>query len=184
MKSIDELTPEEVEDLNDQTREELLDDLEERDEQRAVVVSSAIKNLISVTESEAVDIEFSGPAGSCTITVMVSPPQKIFEDLVKIATTAEKQEKTSSEDTERMCEILEYLCIEPKIPKDVWMSGQLSDDIPARIIVELMKHKALKHDSMESELTSFRQNKRGTKNTRGRRTPKNTTKSAGKSERK
>lgn len=171
---LDDLTPEEIEDLNDQTRAELESDMAESEAKKSAVVSSAIQKLISVTESETTDVVFEGPAGSCTVTVMVSPPQKIFEDLMQIANRSESGEDSDA-DQGRMCEILEYVCVEPKISKDVWMSGQLSDEIPARIIVELMKHKVSKHEEMESELKQFRPDERRSKDARVRRAPKNAT---------
>ena len=164
MKAINELTQGEADALNKKTRVELAESVEQYETKKTAQVSSAIQTLINVTESETHDIEFSGPAGSCIIKVMVSPPQRMLEDLFKIGGKAEGAQETSEEDENRLCEILEYICVEPKISYDVWMSGQLSDEIPAKIIFELMKHKVSKHDEMVKEIETFRPDKRGATN--------------------
>ena len=176
MKAINELTQEEADTLNEKTRADLSESVEAYETQKTAQVSSAIQTLINVTESETHDIEFSGPAGSCTIKVMVSPPQRMLEDLFKIGGKAEGAQETSAEDEARLCEILEYICVEPKISYDVWMSGQLSDEIAAKIIFELMKHKVSKHDEMVKEIETFRQDKRGAKNPGNKRATKKATK--------
>ena len=176
MKTINELTQEEADALNEKTRTDLAESVEQYETKKTAQVSSAIQTLINVTESETHDIEFSGPAGSCTIKVMVSPPQKMLEDLFKIGGKAEGAQETSAEDEDRLCEILEYICVEPKIPYDVWMSGQLSDEIAAKIIFELMKHKVSKHDEMVTEIETFRSDKRGAKNPGSKRATKKATK--------
>ena len=176
MSELDIMTQEEVDALNEKTRGELAESVEAYEDKKTAQVSMAIRTLIEVTESETHDIEFSGPAGSSTIKVMVSPPQKMLEDLFKIGGKAEGAQETSDEDEDRLCEILEYICVEPKIPYDVWKSGQLSDEIAAKIIFELMKHKVSKHDEMVKEIETFRQDKRGAKNPGSKRATKKTTK--------
>ena len=176
MTDINDLTQEEADALNKKTRTDLAESVEQYETKKTAQVSSAIQTLINVTESETHDIEFSGPAGSCTIKVMVSPPQKMLEDLFKIGGKAEGAQETSPEDEDRLCEILEYICVEPKISYDVWKSGQLSDEIAAKIIFELMKHKVSKHDEMVTEIETFRPDKRGSKNLGNKRTTKKTTK--------
>ena len=176
MKAINELTQKEADALNKKTRTDLAESVEQYETKKTAQVSSAIQTLINVTESETHDIEFSGPAGSCTIKVMVSPPQRMLEDLFKIGGKAEGAQETSPEDENRLCEILEYICVEPNIPYDVWKSGQLSDEIPAKIIFELMKHKVSKHDGMVKEIETFRPDKRRPKNTRNMRVNKQTPK--------
>ena len=170
MSELNIMTQEEVDALNEQTRADLAESVEAYETKKTGQVSMAIRTLIEVTESETHDIEFSGPAGSCIIKVMVSPPQKMLEDLFKIGGKAEGSQETSAEDENRLCEILEYICVEPKISYDVWMSGQLSDEIAAKIIFELMKHKVSKHDEMVTEIETFRQDKRGAKNLGSKRT--------------
>lgn len=172
MSAINELTAEEAEAINRKTRAELAESVEAYETKKTGQVSSAIQTLINVTESETHEIEFSGPAGSCTIKVMVSPPQKMLEDLFKIGGKAEGAQETSEEDEDRLCEILEYICVEPKIPYDVWKSGQLSDEIAAKIIFELMKRKVTKHEGMVKEIETFRQDKRGAKNPGNKRATK------------
>ena len=176
MSELDIMTQEEVDALNKKTRTELAESVEQYETKKTAQVSSAIQTLINVTESEIYDIEFSGPAGSCTIKVMVSPPQRMLEDLFKIGGKAEGAQETSDEDEARLCEILEYICVEPKIPYDVWKSGQLSDEIAAKIIFELMKHKVSKHDEMVTEIETFRPDKRGAKNPGNKRATKKTAK--------
>ncbi|MHA1290313.1 MAG: hypothetical protein ACTSPB_23265, partial [Candidatus Thorarchaeota archaeon] len=127
MSDINKFTPEKIDALNEKTRAELAESVEAYEDKKTSQISMAIRTLIEVTESETHDIEFSGPAGSCTIKVMISPPQKMLEDLFKIGGKAEDAQETSAEDEDRLCEILEYICVEPKIPYDVWKSGQLSD---------------------------------------------------------
>lgn len=172
MSTIDEMTPEEVAALNEQTTADLAESVEEYEVNKSVQVSSAIQTLINVTESETLKVEFYGPAGSSTIEIMVSPPQKMLEDLFKIGGKAEGAQETSDKDDNRLCEILEYICVEPKISFDVWKSGQLSDEIPAKIIFELMKRKATKHEEMVAEIETFRPNKRRAKNLRNKRATK------------
>jgi len=176
MKPIDKMTPEEVDLLNATTRTELAESVEQYETKKTAQVSSAIQTLINVTESETHNIEFSGPAGSCIIKVMVSPPQRMLEDLFKIGGKAEGAQETSEEDENRLCEILEYICVEPKIPYDVWKSGQLSDEIAAKIIFELMKHKVSKHDEMVTEIETFRPDKRRSTNPGNKRVTRKTTK--------
>ena len=175
MNAITKLTQEEADALNKKTRTELAESVEQYETKKTAQVSSAIQTLINVTESETIEIEFSGPAGSCTIKAMVSPPQNMLEDLFKIGGKAEEAQETTPEDENRLCEILEYICVEPNIPYDVWKSGQLSDEIAAKIIFELMKHKVSKHDEMVTEIETFRQDKRRPKNTRNKRATKKTT---------
>jgi len=176
MSDINKFTPEKIDALNEKTRAELAESVEAYEDKKTSQISMAIRTLIEVTESETHDIEFSGPAGSCTIKVMISPPQKMLEDLFKIGGKAEDAQETSAEDEDRLCEILEYICVEPKIPYDVWKSGQLSDEIPAKIIFELMKQKVSKHEEMVTEIETFRTDKRGAKNPGNKRATKKTTK--------
>ena len=172
MSELDIMTQEEVDALNKKTRTELAESVEQYETKKTAQISSAIQTLINVTESETHKIEFSGPAGSCVIKVMVSPPQRMLEDLFKIGGKAEGDQETSPEDETRLCEILEYICVEPKISYDVWMSGQLSDEIAAKIIFELMKHKVSKHDEMVKEIETFRPDKRGATNPGNKRATK------------
>ena len=172
MKAIDKLTQKEADAINEKTRVDLEESVEQYETKKTDKVSCAIQTLINVTESETHDIEFSGPAGSCTIKVMVSPPQKMLEDLFKIGGKAEGAQETSLEDEARLCKILEYICVEPIISYDVWMSGQLSDEIAAKIIFELMKHKVSKHDEMVKEIETFRPDKRGATNPGNKRATK------------
>ena len=176
MKPINELTAEEAEAINRKTRTELAESVEQYETKKNVQVSSAIQTLINVTESETHYVVFSGPAGICKIKVMVSPPQKMLEDLFKIGGKAEEAQETSEEDENRLCEILEYICVDPKISYDIWKSGQLSDEIAAKIIFELMKYKVSKHDEMVTEIETFRQDKRGTTNPGNKRATKKTAK--------
>lgn len=176
MTSIKDMTEDEVNALNEQTRADLAESVEQYETTKTEVVSSAIEHLIHVTESETIDIKFSGPGGSSIIKVMASPPQKILTDLVRIGDASEDDPETNKKDENRLCEILEYICVSPKIPYDVWMSGDISDEVPARIIFELMKFKMTKHEEMVTEVESFRPDKRGAKNSRGVRTPKKGTK--------
>ena len=176
MTELSIMTQEEADALNKKTRTDLAESVEQYETNKTAQVSSAIQTLINVTESETHEIVFSGPAGSCTIKVMVSPPQKMLEDLFKIGGKAEGAKETSPEDEDRLCEILEYICVEPKIPYDVWKSGQLSDEIAAKIIFELMKHKVSKHDEMVTEIETFRQDKRRATNPGNKRATKKATK--------
>ncbi len=176
MKAIDKLTQEEADTLNEKTRADLAESVEAYETQKTAQVSSAIQTLINVTESETHDIEFSGPAGSCTLKIMASPSQNILKDLFRIGSENKGEQEVSIEDEDRLCKILEHICIDPKIPYDVWKSGQLSDELIATIIFELMKHKVSKHDEMVTEIETFRQDKRGAKNPGNKRATKKATK--------
>jgi hypothetical protein len=156
---------------NARVEKELEDGVAEYEETRGAEVSSALAHLIHATESETIDVVFGSGKDAYTIKVMASPPQRILESL-----TALNDKAPTRKDEIALCETLEYICVDPKITSDVWDSGQLSDEIPARIIFELMKHKIVKQDAMEEEIKSFREDKRGTKDTRGVRTPKKSTK--------
>ena len=175
MNSIHDMTPNEVNELNEQTRADLNESVEKYETNKTATMSSAIEHLINVTEAETIDIIFSSPAGESVIKVMASPPQKVLEELFQIGSKAEGAQETSPGDERKLCKILEYICIEPKIPFKIWKSGKLSDEIPARIIFELMKHKVTKHETMVAEVESFRPNKRGATNTRGVPAPPETT---------
>ena len=172
IKNLDNMSPEEVEALNATTREDLAESVEKYESDKNATISSALDLLIHVIESETLDVVFIGPAGESIIKVMASPPQKLLEQLFKIGNRAEGAQVTSDADERKLCNILEYICIKPKISFDMWMSGQLSDDVPAKIIFELMKYKLTKHDEMVSEVESFRKDERGSKNLRGVRSAK------------
>ena len=176
MKAINQLTAEEAEAINRKTRADLAKSVEQYETKKTAQVSSAIQTLINVTESETHEIEFSGPAGSCTLKIMASPSQNILKDLFRIGNKSEGDQKVSIEDEDKLCKILEQICIDPKIPYDVWKSGQLSDELIATIIFELMKRKVTKHEGMVKEIETFRQDKRGAKNPRNKRVTKKTTK--------
>lgn len=172
MTDINELTQEEADALNKKTREDLAESVEQYETKKTAQVSSAIQTLINVTESETHEIEFSGPAGSCTLKIMASPSQNILKDLFRIGNKSEGDHEVSIEDEDKLCKILEQICIDPKIPYDVWKSGQLSDELIATIIFELMKRKVTKHEGMVKEIETFRQDKRGAKNPRNKRATK------------
>ena len=176
MNAINELTQGEVDALNEKTRVDLAESVEQYETKKKVQVSSAIQTIINVTESETHNIEFSGPAGSCTLKIMASPSQNILKDLFRIGSENKGGQEVSIEDEDQLCKILEHICIDPKIPYDVWKSGELSDELIATIIFELMKHKVSKHDEMVTEIETFRQDKRGAKNPGSKRATKKATK--------
>jgi hypothetical protein len=174
--SLDNLTPQEADELNRQTEAELQQDVEQFENERKAVVSSALQHLLDVTEHELIEIPFSSSAGEAILKVKANPPQKTMKDLMRISQAAEKGEETTDEEENRLCRILEDLTIEPKIPFEVWKSGQVPDVIAARIIVELMKHTARQQDEMVEEVESFRKDGRRTKASRNRRDPAKATK--------
>ena len=176
MTELSIITQEEADALNKKTRTDLAESVEAYEDQKTAQVSMAIRTLIEVTESETHDIEFSGPAGSCTLKIMASPSQNILKDLFRIGNESKGDHEVSIEDEDRLCKILEHICINPKIPYDVWKSGQLSDELIATIIFELMKRKVTKHEGMVTEIETFRQDKRRPKNPGNKRATKKATK--------
>ena len=176
MTELSIITQEEADALNVKTRADLAESVEQYEIKKTAQVSSAIQTLINVTESETHDIEFSGPAGSFTLKIMASPSQNILKDLFRIGNQSKEDHEISTEDEDRLCKILEHICIDPKIPYDVWKSGQLSDELIATIIFELMKRKVTKHEGMVKEIETFRPDKRGATNPGNKRATKKTTK--------
>lgn len=167
MTDITKLTPEELEEFNRQNEAELKGDLEGMQQEKADKASSALSLLMDVTASETIEIAFEAKGKKATLEIMANPPQKILTELFQTAQKAEKlalaeiaPDKDIKRTEDRFIEILEYLTVHPKIPKDVWMSGELSDEIAARIIFELMKYKVQKREAMREDIESFRQNKR------------------------
>ena len=165
------MNKETIAEQNARVEQELNDGVTQYEEKRGAEVSSALAHLIHATESETIDVVFGSGEDACTIKVMASPPQRMLESLAAL-----NDKEPTRADEIALCDTLEYICVDPKITSDEWDSGQLSDEIPARIIFELMKHKITKQDSMEEEIKSFRKDKRGAKNTGGSRTPKKSTK--------
>ena len=172
MTELSIMTPEEADALNKKTRTDLAESVEQYETKKTAQVSSAIQTLINVTESETHDIEFSGPAGSCILKIMASPSQNILKDLFRIGSKNEGDYKVSIEDEDRLCKILEHICIDPKISYDMWKSGQLSDELIATIIFELMKRKVTKHEDMVTEIETFRPDKRRSTNPGSKRATK------------
>ena len=164
------MSEETIAEQNARVEKELEDGVTQYEEQRGAEVSSALAHLIHATESETIDVTFGSGKDAYTIKVMASPPQRILESV-----TALNEKEPTRKDEIALCETLEYICVDPKITSDEWDSGQLSDEIPARIIFELMTHKIVKQDAMEEEIKSFREDKRRAKNIRGVRTPKKST---------
>lgn len=151
-------------------------DLESMKDERMEKTSSALSLLMEVTASETIEIIFEAKGKKAKIEIIANPPQKILTELFQAAQKAEQlaisgdaQGDVIKQTEERLCEILEYLTVQPKISKAVWQSGELSDEIASRIIFELMKYKVQKREVMEQELIPFRQNRRGAKNFGDRR---------------
>lgn len=165
------MSEETIAEQNARVEQELEDGVTQYEEKRGAEVSSALAHLIHATESETIDVTFGSGKDACTIKVMASPPQRMLESMAGLS-----RENATEDDEIAFCKLLEYVCVEPKISFDVWHAGQLSDEIAAQIIFEIMKRKEIKGSQMEEEIKSFREDKRGTKNTRGVRTPKKSTK--------
>ena len=158
-----DMSKEEAEALNATTREELDDKVQEGNEKKNIQVSSALQKLINVTESESIKVVFTGPAGEANLEIRANPSQKTMQDLVRISKDAEDGREAKTDDEDKLCKILEYLTIDPVIPFAVWKSGELPEEIAARIIVELVKYKAIKQDDLEDEIGNFRKIRRGAK---------------------
>lgn len=174
--SLKGLTREEADELNQQTEAELRHDVEQFENERKVVISSALQHLLDVTEHELIEIPFSSSSGEAVLKVKANPSQNIMKELMRISQAAEKGGNTTEADDDRMCRILEDLTVEPKIPFEVWKSGQVPEIIAARIIVELMKHTAVQQDEMVEEVESFRKDRRGSKAAGNRGDPAKATK--------
>jgi predicted nuclease of restriction endonuclease-like RecB superfamily len=158
--NLNELTQEEADLLNQQTEAELQRDVAEYERNREEKVSKGLSHLLGVVESEFIEIEFTGATSKAVLKIRANPSQKTFLDLTRISQKAEKGQETTEEEEDRLCEILEYLCIEPVIPAEVWKSGDVPEEIAARIIIELGKHKVQKREEMENDIKSFRKDRR------------------------
>lgn len=173
--NLNELTQEEADLLNQQTEAELQRDVAEYERNRQETVSKALSHLLGVVESEFFEIEFTGASTKATLKVRANPPQKVLRDLMEISQKAENGHETTEAEEARLCEILEYLCIEPVIPAEVWKAGQVPDEIAARIIIELGKHKVRKQEEMEQDIKSFRKDGRRSKAAGNGRNPEDAT---------
>lgn len=174
MKTTD-MTPEELKAQNERIERECLDDIEEKRGERQQEVSTALSHLLGVVESNTIDVEFDGANDTAILKVRASPSQRVMQDIFKMGEAAHNGEGLGSFDEDRVCEILEYLTVDPIIPKAVWMSGDVPDEIAAKVIVSVMLHKVEAQEAIEEDIKNFRKNKRGVKAPRDKRTPAKST---------
>jgi hypothetical protein len=170
------LTQEEADKLNAETEAELMGDINADEEKKQVVISTALKHLLNVVESEFIEIKFNCAGGIANLKIRANPPQKIKTDLFRICKAAESGESQTDADEDRICEILATLCIEPEIPFELWKSGEVPDEIAAQIIFELMKNDLVKREEMEESIKPFRKDGSGATATRNSRAVKKATK--------
>lgn len=159
-------TQEEADKLNAQTKAELEAEFKEDAEQKQAVVNSGLRHLLDVVQAETIDVKFNTSGGEAVLKIKANPTQKELHDLARISKNAMEGIEEMAGDEDRFCHILESLCVDPPIPFDVWKSGEVPDEIPAYMVIELGKHKEIKQIEMEEDVSSFRENYRRAKTAR------------------
>ena len=163
--NLNEITQEEADLLNQQTEAELQKDVAEYERQKTQAVSNALDHLLGVVKSETIEVKFSCSSSEAKLKIKANPSQKVMQDLVRISKAVEQGKQNIEEDEDRLCRIMEDLTVEPVIPFELWKSGEIPEEISARIIIELIKHKATRQEEMEEDIKSFRKDRRRSKTT-------------------
>jgi hypothetical protein len=153
------LTPEELKEQNERIAKECNEYLMVGQEERKAEVSKALSHLLGVVEAETIDVKFESTAGEAVLKIRANPPQKTLKEIQRIS-DASVNGDTSKEDELKMCELMEYLTIDPVIPAALWESGEVPEEIAVKIIMALGISTIEKQEERERELKNFRE-KRG-----------------------